>query len=278
VIAELPVPVTSRDEIVDAVLAAVTPRTRLAIVDHITSPTAMVLPLEQLIPALRERGVLSLVDGAHGPGAIPLNIQQLAPDYYAANCHKWLCSPRGAAFLYAPPALRQRDAKPRELQPASVSHGYNTLGPQQNRFHDAFDFPGTTDPTAWPSVGQAIKFISQLHAGGLDELMLSNRQLALNGAQLLMDRCGLRPVCPLDMVGPMVTLILPDDPNPDDIDRTTSPTPTLMLRTTLRDRYAIEVPVFHFPQPPQRMLRISAQAYNSLEDYVRLAEALNELL
>jgi isopenicillin-N epimerase len=80
------------------------------------------------------------------------------------------------------------------------------------------------------------------------------------------------------MVGPMVTLILPDDPNPDDIDRTTSPTPTLMLRTTLRDRYAIEVPVFHFPQPPQRMLRISAQAYNSLEDYVRLAEALNELL
>ncbi len=85
-------------------------------------------------------------------------------------------------------------------------------------------------------------------------------------------------VCPPEMIGSMVALVLPDDPNPEDIDYSTSPTPSLYLHTALLDKYAIEVPVFHFPAAPQRMLRISAQAYNSIRDYERLAEALTELL
>ena len=276
--ARIPIPVTSSEEITAAILSAVTANTRLAIIDHITSPTAIVLPLDEIVPALRERDVLSLIDGAHAPGAIPLNLEALAPDYYAANCHKWLCSPRGAAFLYAPPHRRVRDTSPAELQPSSVSHGYNSQGPQNNRFHDAFDFPGTTDPTAWLSVGQSIGFLSELRGTSLADHMHCNRQLALQGAQLLMQRCGARMVCPIELIGPMVTLILPDDPHPEDIDRSTSPTSSLMLHTVLQDRYAIQVPVFHFPAPPQRMLRISAQAYNTLGDYQRLADALVALL
>ncbi len=276
--AQIPVPVTSPEEATEAILSAITPRTRLAIIDHITSPTAIVLPLDRIIPALRERGVLSLIDGAHGPGAIPLDLNTLAPDYYVANCHKWLCSPRGSAVLFAQPQHRSRTALPTELQPASVSHGYNTQGPQENRFHDAFDFPGTTDPTAWASVGYAIGFLSQLRGGDLNDHMRCNRELAIEGAQLLVQQCGLKMTCPLDQLGPMATLILPDDPHPGHFDLTTSPNPSLMLHTELRNNYAIQVPVFYFPKSPHRMLRISAQAYNVLGDYQRLADALNKLL
>ena len=276
--AHIPVPISAAEEATAAILAAITPRTRLAIIDHITSPTAMVLPLETIVPALRERGVISLIDGAHGPGAIPLNLEALAPDYYVANCHKWFCSPRGSAFLFAQPQHRLRDAAPRELQPASVSHGYNTQGPQHNRFHDAFDFPGTTDPTAWATIGRAITFLSELRGTDLNDHMRCNRELAIEGAQLLVQQCGLKMVCPLEMLGPLASLIMPDDPDPDDIDYTASPNPTVMLHRTLVDRYTIEVPVFHFPKAPQRMLRISAQAYNAIGDYQRLADALDELL
>ena len=277
-VSQIPLPVTSAAEITEAILGAITPRTRLAIIDHITSPTAIILPLEEIIPGLRERGVLSLIDGAHGPGAIPLNLSTLAPDYYVANCHKWLCSPRGAAVLFAQPQNRSRSALPPELQPASVSHGYNTQGPQENRFHDAFDFPGTTDPTAWASVGHAIDFLSQLRGSDLNDHMRCNRELAIEGAQLLVQQCGLNMACPFDQLGPMAALILPDDPDPGNFDLTTSPNPTLMLHTELRNKYAIQVPVFYFPKTPRRMLRISAQAYNVLGDYQRLADALNELL
>ena len=275
---QIPVPVVSADEITAAIVQAIKPHTRLAILDHITSPTAIVMPLEQLLPLLHERNVVSLVDGAHAPGAIPLDLATLGADFYFGNCHKWLCSPRGAAFLYTQPQLRSRDVAPIELQPAAVSHGYNTQGPQQNRFHDAFDFPGTTDPTAWLCVGPAIEFLTGLADGDFTKHMQRNRQLAMAAAQILTQRCGLSMICPPELLGPMVSLVLPDDPRPTDLDYTSSPNPTLMLQTILLEKYAVEVPVFHFPQTPQRMLRISAQAYNAIGDYERLADALCILL
>ena len=109
----------------------------------------------------------------------------------AGNCHKWLCSPRGAGFLYARPERRIRDFPPLELQPPAVSHGYNTEGPQLNRYHDAFDFQGTIDPTPWLCVGRAIDFLESL-MGEMDALMEHNRRLATAGADLLMDRVGSR--------------------------------------------------------------------------------------
>ncbi len=276
--AEIPLVISSSDEITQAIEQAITARTRLAILDHITSPTAIVFPLEEILPLLRERRVLSLIDGAHAPGAIPLNLENLGADFYFGNCHKWLCSPRGAAFLHAPPQLRSRAFVPMELQPSSVSHGYNTQGPQQNRFHDAFDFPGTTDPTAWLCVGRSIEFLANLGTGGLAAHMQRNRDLAIAGAELLMERCELHMICPRELLGPMVAFALPPDPRPADLDYTTSPNPTLMLHTVLREEYGIQVPVFHFPQAPARMLRISAQAYNCLADYERLGDALGKQL
>ena len=100
---DLPLEVQSDDQIIEAVLGHVTPRTRLAMLDHVTSPTAMIFPIERLVAELDRRGVDTLVDGAHAPGMIPVDVQRIHAAYYAANCHKWLCSPKGAGFLHVRP-------------------------------------------------------------------------------------------------------------------------------------------------------------------------------
>ena len=140
---DVPVPVASHEQVVEAVLARVRDRTRLAMLDHVTSATAVVFPIEELIRQLSEQGVDTLVDGAHAPGMVPLKLKQLGAAYYAGNCHKWLCAPKGAGFLYARPDRQDG------LQPPVISHGYNQPRPGYTRFQDAFDWQGTGDPTPW---------------------------------------------------------------------------------------------------------------------------------
>ena len=133
----------SPDEVVDAVLARVTPRTRLALLDHVTSPTGLVLPIERLIAELGRRGIDVLVDGAHAPGMLPLDLDALGATYYSGNCHKWLCAPKGSAFLWV-----RRDRQPRG---AAADHQprRHRDAPGRSRFRLEFDWTGTSDPTAW---------------------------------------------------------------------------------------------------------------------------------
>ncbi len=273
VVAQLPLPIGEPRQIVEAVLRHVTERTQIALLDHVTSPTALIFPIDELVRELDRRGIDTLVDGAHAPGMIPVNVARTGASYYTGNCHKWLCAPKGAGFLHARPDRQDR------IQPSIISHGFNTPRKGRSRFQDRFDWIGTLDYTPWLCVGEAIRCISTLVDGGLDGLMRRNHELAIAAQRVLCERLGVAPVGSEAMLGSMAAIHLPDDPDPlPALDDTTTPGPHHPLWRALWEKYRIEVPVFYFPKAPKKMLRISAQAYNSLPHYVYLAEALAALL
>lgn len=273
VAARIPFPLATADEVVDAMTRVVTERTRFAVIDHVTSATGLVLPIERLVALLEERGVEVLVDGAHAPGMVPIDVAALGTSYYTGNCHKWLCAPKGAGFLYA---SRERQG---DVQPPVVSHGWNMPRPERSRFSDLFDWPGTLDPTPWCCVAGAIDFVSSLLPGGLGALMESNRRLVLEGRRVLCEALAIESPAPDDMIGSLATVPLPDDPSPvPRLDARTMPTPTHSLQVDLFERHGIEVPVSYFPRHPRRIVRISAQVYNTAGQYERLAEVLKKCL
>ncbi len=267
VVVTVPFPLGSADEVVEAVLAAVTPRTRLALLDHITSPTALILPIGRLIADLSERGVPVLVDGAHAPGMVPLDLGTLGAAYYSGNCHKWLCAPKGAAFLWV---RRDRQA---DVRPLTISHGANAVRPGRSRFRLEFDWTGTDDPTAWLTVPRAIDYLGTLVPGGWPALMARNRALALDARRLLCAAVGSAPPCPDEMVGSIASVRLPDGQATETGWRRLDP-----LQRRLFEEWNIEVPVMTWPTAPHRLLRISAQLYNERHHYTRLAEALKAAL
>jgi isopenicillin-N epimerase len=263
VVATVPFPVSSDDEVVEAVLDKVTPRTRLALVDHITSPTALILPLAQLVRRLAARGVEVLVDGAHAPGMVPLDLNALGAAYYSGNCHKWLCAPKGSAFLWV-----RRDRQT-DIHPLTISHGATGTRAGRTRFRLEFDWTGTSDPTAWLTVPKAIEYVGTLLPGGWPAVMARNRALAREARRLLCAAVGTPPACPDEMVGSIASVRLPDNPVLDTTWRRPDP-----LQTRLFDRWRIEVPIMRWPAPPRRLVRVSAQLYNRPDHYARLAEAL----
>ena len=266
IVATVPFPVASPDAVVDAVLAKVTPRTRLALLDHVTSPTALILPIERLIAELAARSVDVLVDGAHAPGMVPLNLATLGATYYSGNCHKWLCAPKGSAFLWT-----RRDQQ-HDVRPLTISHGANAVRPGRSRFRLEFDWTGTSDPTAWLTVPRAIEYLGTLVPGGWPALMARNRALALDARRLLCAAAGTPPPCPDDMVGSLASVRLPDGTAEVGWRR---PDP---LQQRLFEDWRIEVPVMSWPAAPRRLVRISAQLYNRPEHYERLAQALGKEL
>lgn len=266
-VAVVPFPVSSKEAVVDAVLAKVTPRTRLALLDHITSPTGLILPIERLIAELARRGVETLVDGAHAPGMVPLDLRTLGATYYSGNCHKWLCAPKGSAFLWV---RRDRQA---DIHPLTISHGATAVRPGRSRFRLEFDWTGTQDPTAWLTVPTAIDYMGGLVSGGWPALMARNRALALAARELLCVAAGSPPPCPDPMIGSLAGVILPDSQTMETGWRVRDP-----LQDRLFDGWGIEVPIIRWPAAPKRLLRISAQLYNSPEQYSHLAQALREEL
>jgi len=263
---DVPFPLRSSDEIVERVLAAVTDRTRLLLIDHITSQTGLIFPIARIIDELNKRGIDTLVDGAHAPGMLPLNLEALGAAYYTGNLHKWVCAPKGAAFLFV------RATRRLGIRPVVISHGANATRTDRSRFHLEFDWPGTFDPTACLSVPTALRFLASLAEGGWPEVMRRNHDLALRARDLLCQRLGIDAPAPDDMLGSMAAVPLPEG----------KPyVPTLYgdpLQDALFYEHNIEVPLHPWPHQPKRVLRVSAQLYNTIEDYEKLADALDELL
>jgi len=268
VVAAIPFPVAGPDVVVDAILARVTDRTRLALLSHVSSPTGLVFPIERLVAELQERGVDVLVDGAHAPGMVPLDIEQIGAAFYTGNCHKWICAPKGAAFLHV-----RRDRQD-GIHPLVISHGAALPIPARSRFQLEFDWVGTDDPTAFLSVPAALRLLGSLVPGGWDEVRARNRALACEGRKLLCDALDIAPPCPEEMLGSLAALPIADGDG-------TAPTWVLgtdPLQDELLLKHDIEVPILPWPARPKRLVRVSAQLYNRIDDYAQLARALGARL
>jgi len=243
------------------VIGAVTPRTRLVMIDHVTSPTGLIFPVAEIVKRLP--GVDVLIDGAHAPGMLPLDLRSLNAVYYTGNCHKWLCTPKGSAFLHV-----RRD-KQAALKPLAYGHGLNSPRADRSRFRLVFDWAGTDDPTPFLCIPFALKHLSSLMAW--PALMERNHAMVLAGRRLLLEALRVPEPAPEFMLGSLASVPLPDWTGAPPVHEGVWWHP---FQKQLLQKHRIEVPVMIFPALPRQLIRISAQLYNSLDQYGRLAEVL----
>lgn len=255
VVAPVPFPVSGPDALFDAVLAAVTPKTRLALIDQLTSPTALVFPIDRLVRTLEGRGVPVLVDAAHAPGQLPLHLDQTAASFTTGNLHKWVCAPKGSAFLHV-----RRDWQPK-VRPTVISHGANSRRTDKSRFQLEFDWVGTNDPTPFLCVPKALDVLGGLLPGGWPALMEQNHLDALAARAALLEVLGGDAPCPPELLGAMASVVVPNAP-PD-------------LGERLFHDFRIEVPVMSFGG--QVLVRVSLQRHVRPGDVPALASALRKL-
>jgi isopenicillin-N epimerase len=258
VVAEIPYPIESSEQAIEPILQAVSSKTRLALLDHITSQTGLVFPIAKIIQALTQQNIDTLIDGAHAPGMVALDLATIGATYYTGNCHKWLCAPKGAAFLYV-----RRD-KQSEIRPLTISHGANSPRRDRSRFRLEFDWTGTDDPTAYLCVPEAVRFMGSRLPGGWSELMRHNRENAIAARKILCEILKVTPPCPDEMIGSLATVPLSEGSYVE-------------LQDALLEKFGIEVPIVPYPATPKRLVRISAQIYNTLDQYEKLGRALIEL-
>jgi isopenicillin-N epimerase len=285
VVAHIPLPIHDPAAVTEAIVSRATARTRLAVISLVTSPTGLVFPIEDIVRGLAERGVDTLVDGAHAPGMLPLDLAALGAAYFTGNAHKWLCTPKGSALLHV-----RRDRQD-ALRPLVISHGTNSPRRDRSRFRLEFDWGGTGDPTPYLVIPTALEFMAGLLPGGWAEIQAHNRSLAISARRILLDALGAPgapgALAPESMLGSLAAVELPPstappplEPGADVDDESTYPLDP--LHDWLWDERRIEVPVYPWPhspadsQPRRRLLRISAQVYNTIDDYELLASVLGE--
>jgi len=262
----LPFPVQSSEQITETILNSLSGRTKVLLLDHVVSQTALVLDVDPIVRELKDREIETIVDGAHSVGMVPLELDELKPAFFTSNCHKWLCAPKGAAFLYVREDMQER------TRPLVISHGANTQRKDKSRFFHEFSWTGTDDPSAFFSIPASMEFMDSLMPGGIPALMERNRALCIEARDMILGTLGGGKPCPDEMVGSMASFPLKDAVN--------EPLPPLLideLQDELFYKFNIEIPVMHWPKFPRRLLRISCQAYNSMEDYRKLCGALKEM-
>jgi isopenicillin-N epimerase len=248
----IPLPVAPVEEVVESFWQAVTPRTRVIFLSHITSPTALILPVAEICRRARAAGLMTIIDGAHAPGQVSVELKALDVDFYSGNCHKWLCAPKGSGFLYARPECQHL------VEPLVVSHGWLP----DSTFVSRNEWQGTREIASFLSVPAAIEFQQANH---WDEVRQRCHALASQTRQRLADLTGLTPFTPdtPTWFAQMIAAPLPSG----DIDE---------LKRRLYDEYRIEVPLGG--RNGSNGIRVSFQGYNTQEDADRLIEALRNLL
>lgn len=266
IIAKVPFPVTSSEEILQSILAYTTPRTKFAIIDHIVSRTGLIFPIKRIVSELATRGIDVLVDGAHGPGQVHLDITDIGAAYYSASCHKWMCAPRGLGFLHV------REDRVNHLRPLIIARScyYRDTNPNTHSWLEhTFDWMGTVDPTAMHTMPRIINFLQTALPEGHSAMIERNHNLAVEARRQALKILDLPSPCPEDLFGNLVSIPLPDSILP-------YVRGTLPLQKWLWDEHHVEIQVYSWPAYPKRVLRFSCQLYNSLEQYIWLSERVKE--
>ncbi|MGJ8636642.1 MAG: aminotransferase class V-fold PLP-dependent enzyme [Phycisphaerales bacterium] len=261
----IPWPIKSEDQVIDAVMSGVTKNTKIALLSLITSSTGIRLPIEKLIPMLKEQGVETLLDAAHGPGCVPQDIEGWGAAYTTGNAHKWLCAPKGAAFLHVREDLQEG------FEPLVISNDAMDLDAAAEKtgrsaFNHAFDYAGTDDVSMYLTIADSIDWLTHAHPDGIDGLMERNRAMCLAARDLICEAIGVNPPVPESMLGPLSTIDLPK-----------TSLSAREIKQKLMDDYKIQVPVWGTPSGSVAV-RISVQVYNSIEQYEYLASSLKQIL
>lgn len=253
--AQVTMPLVSADQFYEDLVSQMNERTKILLLSHITSPTALLFPIKRVIDEARRRGIITVIDGAHAPGLIDLDLDELGADFYVGNCHKWLLAPKGAGFLWARPDWHQK------LEPLVISHGWNVKDRKEDRtaFLDGFEIQGTQDPSAWLAVPAALEFRETHH---WDEVSAVCNQRAQEFAKRVTEFTQMEPLSSPQFCAPqMVAMPMPkSDPK--------------ALKSFLLNERNIEIPVFDWKGTT--IVRVSVAAYNSADDLNNLLEALRD--
>jgi isopenicillin-N epimerase len=259
----IPLPLTTAKAFTETLVAGMTERTKVLFLSHITSPTALLFPIEAAIAEARRRGIWSIIDGAHTPGHIQLDLDAIGADFYAGNCHKWMMAPKGSAFLYARPELQGL------LDPLVISHGWTAQSKEpgakgafgNSPFIDEIEMQGTRDPSAWLAVSAALDYRRE---NDWWDVAAHCQGLAQDTARRLAAITGLPALSSPQFCAPqMVAMPIPD-------------CDTDQLKLDLLERYSIEIPVFKWQD--RCIVRLSVQGYNSKGQMDLLIAALGDLL
>ena len=254
------------EEIYEKIVSEITEKTRIIFIDHISSESALIMPVEKIAEYAKEKGIDVLVDGAHAPGMIPLEIEKLGVTYYTGNCHKWICAPKGSAFLYV------RPEKQDELTPRIISNHFRKGTTANERFHNSFDWQGTMDYISYACVGKAIELIEISFDGGWPEVMKRNHELVIKGRNIISEKLGLSEWTPDELTGSISTIKLNSKSVIDE------KTGLDVIQLELFDRFGIEALITTIYPTNNRILRLSAALYNCEDDYVKLGDALKVIL
>ncbi|HWQ04759.1 MAG TPA: aminotransferase class V-fold PLP-dependent enzyme [Longilinea sp.] len=250
-------PVGSAADFVESFFTKVTPNTRVIFLSHITSPTALIFPIQAICARARATGIITVIDGAHAPGQIPLTLDTLGADFYSGNCHKWLCAPKGSAFLYAAPHVQHM------VEPLIVSWGWESDHPGDSRFIDILEWTGTRDISAFLAVPDAIDF-QESHSW--PDIRTRCHQLVVETQVNIQKLTGLTP---LGGENPNVFAQMGASPLPATTDLD-------IVKSRLYEEYHIEVPMIDWNGT--KLIRYSFQAYNDESDQEALLTALSDLL
>jgi len=263
----LPQKINKEEDIIDEIIKYIRPGTAFAFIDHISSLPGIIFPVKQIIEVLKEKKIPVMIDGAHAPGMISLNINDLAPEFYTGNCHKWMCTPKGSAFLTV------REDMQKIIKPLVTSRRYGEIETTLSEFQYNFSWQGTKDISSFLTISDSIEYFENIYPGGWNNMMKANHRLVSEAGEKICREFDIEPGYPESMTGSIFGIPFPGESNY--IFRGLNKISELQEK--LFSEFNIEVVVGFFPKAPHRILRIASQIYNTTEQYQYLIECIKEI-